>query len=166
MTERITPYRHKKRVRSETSIEESMRKKIMKEEGVVLFRKNASASIYSDKSYPDRTLLGQFGFRMLVEVKKPGKEADENQAKLHKSLRKAGHVVYVIDNVPDLIDAYRKEYVLWLHLLARVPQKFLPREWRRAPEELSRLCLLWAKDAAPKASAPASRRGRAASTRP
>lgn len=107
--------------RKEASVEEAMRKRVLREEHVVMFRKNASASIYSDKSFPDRTLFARFGFAMQVEVKRPGEmpapntSNDANQRKLHEALREAGHIVYCVDNYVDLIVAYHEEYLQWLH---------------------------------------------------
>jgi hypothetical protein len=146
--------------RKEASIEESMRKRVLKESGVIMFRKNASASIYSDKSFPDRTLYAHFGFVMQVEAKRPGEmpapntSDDENQRKLHKGMRDAGHIVYCIDNTAELIAVYRKEYLQWLQEKARAGNK-------KAQAEFTRLYGLWLlpPTAKPPKSALASRAG-------
>lgn len=140
----------------EKKVEESMRKAILKEQGVHSFRKNASAGIFSDKSFPDRTLRADFGFVMEVEVKRLGEVANEDQAKVHKGLRDYGHRVYCLDNTPDLIEAYRKEFVAWLEMLAPSNPK--------AKKRLVLLRALWLarpkKSVTPRSSAPVSPRGR------
>lgn len=52
----------------------------------------------SVRGFPDR-LYARAGVIILVEWKKTGEEATEQQAKRHRELREVGVTVYVIDNL-------------------------------------------------------------------
>lgn len=53
--------------------------------------------------FPDR-FFARDGVIILIEFKRPGKDATEQQKKRHRELRAAGVTVHVVDN---LIDAKR-----------------------------------------------------------
>lgn len=50
---------------------------------------------------PDRIVIGN-GQTVFVELKAPGERPRKNQIAIHRKMRAAGAVVYVIDNKPDV----------------------------------------------------------------
>ena len=50
---------------------------------------------------PDRIVIGN-GQTVFVELKAPGERPRKNQKAIHRKMRAAGAIVYVIDNKPDV----------------------------------------------------------------
>jgi hypothetical protein len=61
-----------------------------------------------NRSWPDRLIIG-FGVQYYIEFKKPGEDPTPLQLKLHRELRKRGHIVLVLDNVEDAVRSFKKE---------------------------------------------------------
>ena len=57
---------------------------------------------------PDRLLVLPYGRVFFVELKRPGKDADDHQAREHQRLRRIGADVRVLDTL-EAVDAFFNE---------------------------------------------------------
>jgi hypothetical protein len=55
------------------------------------------------RDWPDRLFLFAHGHSVFVEFKRFGESPTPKQAKMHKRLRKLGHIVLVIDRVEQFV---------------------------------------------------------------
>ena len=51
--------------------------------------------------FPDRIIFGPEKFILFVEFKRPGKQPDGSQRRIHKMLRRFGFEVWVMDNIDE-----------------------------------------------------------------
>lgn len=80
----------------ETTIEQALVKAV-KDKGGLCFK------LTGYKGIPDRLILLPGGKARFIEVKAPGEEPRKDQLAAHKSLRKLGFEVWVLDDI-DFVD--------------------------------------------------------------